>query len=78
MKCEQWEDLRDPGFIPLPANSVEHEPRNGVLMCRNHRGRFDDHQFYIRWVPEVRSALAPIAISRLLLISFTSHPLLAG
>jgi hypothetical protein len=25
-------------------------------MCRNDRGRFDLHKFYIRWVPEVRSA----------------------
>ncbi|KAF5382142.1 hypothetical protein D9615_004426 [Tricholomella constricta] len=49
---ETWEDLRHHGFIPLLAKSVQHEARNGVLLCKNHHGRFEDHEFYIRWVPE--------------------------
>ncbi|KAJ7670506.1 hypothetical protein B0H17DRAFT_948651 [Mycena rosella] len=51
---ETWEDLRVRGFIPSNAKGVEHEARNGILMCGAHRPFFDNLYFYIRWVPEVR------------------------
>lgn len=41
------------GWIPATARSVIHEPRNGILLCKNHHGAFDHHQFFIRFVREV-------------------------
>ncbi|KAJ7670521.1 hypothetical protein B0H17DRAFT_1085788, partial [Mycena rosella] len=50
-----WEDLRVRGFIPPNAKGVEHEARNGILMCGAHHRLFDKLYFYIRWVPEKNS-----------------------
>src|ERR1700735_2512550 len=46
--------MRERGLIPLQSKSVQHEARNGVLLCWNHHGAFVRHSFYIRWVPVVR------------------------
>jgi hypothetical protein len=50
----QWKLLRSKGLIPQQSKSVKHEARNGVLLCKTHRGLFDAHVFYIRWEPVVR------------------------
>jgi len=49
--CLRWRT--EQGFIPAQAKSVEHEARNGMLLCRSHHGLFDSFYFYIRWVPQV-------------------------
>lgn len=57
----QWADLKTRGFIPSQCKSVEHETRNGILLCCNHHRIFDAYKFYIRWVPDVRSHLPTLA-----------------
>jgi hypothetical protein len=49
----QWENLRTRQFIPRQAKTVEHEARNGLLLCKNHHSLFDAYRFYIRWIPGV-------------------------
>ena len=45
--------MRSNGLIPTQSKSVEHEARNGVVMCVMHHRMFDRYIFYIRWVPMV-------------------------
>ncbi|KAF8248442.1 hypothetical protein K440DRAFT_583369 [Wilcoxina mikolae CBS 423.85] len=47
-----WEQLRQLHWIPAAAKSVEHECRNGVIMCKNHHHAFDNFQYFVRFVPE--------------------------
>ena len=49
----QWAEMKEAGFVPENAKSVEHEARNGLLLCKNHHGLFDSYSYYIRWIPEV-------------------------
>ncbi|TRM66516.1 hypothetical protein BD626DRAFT_545722 [Schizophyllum amplum] len=47
LKARQW----------LPPNAThhgQHDPRNGMLMCANHRLAFENYWFYIRYSPEKR------------------------
>lgn len=42
------------GWIPKEAKPKgENEPRNGVIMCRNHHRAFDSYNFFIRFFPDV-------------------------
>jgi len=50
----RWEFMRRKGLIPAASKSVEHEARNGVIMCSNHHLMFDGYEFYIRWVDTIR------------------------
>ncbi|KZP31232.1 hypothetical protein FIBSPDRAFT_945258 [Athelia psychrophila] len=50
---DTWADLKTRGFIPSQCKSVEHETRNGILLCCNHHRIFDAYKFYIRWVPDL-------------------------
>ncbi|KAF8253415.1 hypothetical protein K440DRAFT_576510 [Wilcoxina mikolae CBS 423.85] len=47
-----WEQLRLHHWIPAAAKSVEHECRNGVIMCKNHLTAFHNFQYFVRFVPE--------------------------
>ncbi|KIM39621.1 hypothetical protein M413DRAFT_29320 [Hebeloma cylindrosporum] len=49
---ETWALMREKAIIPCQAKSVAHEPRNGILLCKNHHHAFDHYEFYIRWVPQ--------------------------
>ncbi|KAF6749713.1 hypothetical protein DFP72DRAFT_912492 [Ephemerocybe angulata] len=50
-----WSDLKARGWIPPKVTTYpEHEPRNGMVMCANHRTGFNEYLFFIRYVPEVR------------------------
>lgn len=44
-----WQWLKEEACcIPWNARGVEHECRNGILLCRNHHAAFDAHYLYIR------------------------------
>ncbi|KAF8816794.1 hypothetical protein BYT27DRAFT_7076396, partial [Phlegmacium glaucopus] len=49
----KWSDCCDRGYIPLSAKSVEHEPRNGMLLCPNHYIHFNSCACFLRWIPEI-------------------------
>ena len=49
----QWKTMKQHGFVPEQAKSVEHEARNGIQLCVNHYRLFDTYYYYIRWMPEV-------------------------
>ncbi|KAJ7081445.1 hypothetical protein C8R44DRAFT_67747 [Mycena epipterygia] len=53
-ESKTWKRLKRLKIIPAGAKSAEHEPRNGVLMCANHRNTFDRFFFNIRWIPSVQ------------------------
>ncbi|KAF5325850.1 hypothetical protein D9611_001054 [Ephemerocybe angulata] len=60
-----WSDLKARGWIPPKVTDYpEHEPRNGVLMCANHRAGFNEYVFFIRYVPEVQ---------KYVFINFSNH-----
>jgi len=51
-----WELLKHLGWAPEHIKKTpDHEPRNGLLMCANHRGAFDALTFFIRFQPAVES-----------------------
>ncbi|EIM91915.1 uncharacterized protein STEHIDRAFT_151270 [Stereum hirsutum FP-91666 SS1] len=51
----EWLDLQRRRWIPSQAKEhVEHEPRNGLLMCPTHHKAFDAYEFFIRYMPEAR------------------------
>jgi hypothetical protein len=72
MKCTQWENLRRKKFIPAQAKSVEHEARNGILLCKS---LFDAFYFYIRWVRQVRlpPSIIPLRPLSFYCFSFIAH-----
>src|SRR5258708_385104 len=49
----QWETMKQHGFVPEQAKSVEHEARNGIRLCATHHCLFERYCYYIRWMPEV-------------------------
>ncbi|KAN0085846.1 hypothetical protein V8E55_006980 [Tylopilus felleus] len=50
-----WVKLREKGWIPQKAKRLgEHESRNGLTLCSNHRVTFDKHYFFIRYSPDIR------------------------
>ena len=49
----QWQAMKEYGFVPEQAKGVEHEARNGILLCATHHNLFDSYCFYIRWIPQV-------------------------
>jgi hypothetical protein len=50
----QWYDLKYHGWIPLQTRLYpQHEPRNGLLLCSNHRIWFDNYFFFLRFSPKV-------------------------
>ncbi|KAK1235242.1 hypothetical protein PQX77_001548 [Marasmius sp. AFHP31] len=51
---ETWETIKKNGYIPSGVKSVEHEPRNGLLMCFYHHNicMYDDYYYFIRYIPE--------------------------
>ncbi|KAF8430291.1 hypothetical protein EV426DRAFT_511252, partial [Tirmania nivea] len=49
--ADQWEFLKKNGYIPAHAKSHIHEARNGILMCLNHHKSFNDHLWFVRFVP---------------------------
>ncbi|KAF5383173.1 hypothetical protein D9615_004890 [Tricholomella constricta] len=52
---DTWADLQDRGWIPEQAKeNPRHDPRNGVLMCKNHQRSFDAFTFFIRFFPDIR------------------------
>ncbi|THU92262.1 hypothetical protein K435DRAFT_213286 [Dendrothele bispora CBS 962.96] len=50
---ETWEELKGLGWVPQQAKDVVQEPRNGLQLCRNCHGHFDDLSVFVRYVPEV-------------------------
>ena len=50
--------------MPVQANEdPQHEPRAGMLMCKNHHGYFDNYDFFIRYLPEVSLILLCFELS---------------
>ncbi|EJD04317.1 uncharacterized protein FOMMEDRAFT_167528 [Fomitiporia mediterranea MF3/22] len=50
-----WLELKARRWIPPQANQYpRHEPRNGLLMCPNHRLSFENYGFFIRFYPNIR------------------------
>ncbi|KAJ7481585.1 hypothetical protein FB451DRAFT_1236497 [Mycena latifolia] len=49
-----WEDLKSRSWLPHTVKSVEHEPRNGLTLCPNHRKLFDHYKYFIRFIPEIQ------------------------
>ncbi|KAF8585920.1 hypothetical protein K439DRAFT_1646404 [Ramaria rubella] len=65
---EIWEDLKDRNWIPSQAKDFpRHEPRDGLLMCRNHHSLFDEYAFFIRFLPDIR---------KFILINYSCDPAL--
>ncbi len=53
--ARQWSDLKRRDWIPLQTTkSPKHDPRNGLLLCSNHRLLFDGYSFFLRLLPNVR------------------------
>jgi hypothetical protein len=50
-------DLFQRAWIPPTSKSVQHESRNGILMCATHHLNFDNHRFYIRYWEQVDVSL---------------------
>ncbi|KAF8967442.1 hypothetical protein BDZ97DRAFT_1656355 [Flammula alnicola] len=50
---ETWADLRQRGYVPNQARSVEHEPRNGLSLCPYHHKGFDGFGYFIRYMPQI-------------------------
>ncbi|KAI0030164.1 hypothetical protein K488DRAFT_54795 [Vararia minispora EC-137] len=56
---DKWEDLLERNWLPPKAkHSVQHEPRNGLLMCPNHHAHFDKYNFFLRYLPGVRKVVS--------------------
>ncbi|KAF8835485.1 hypothetical protein BDN67DRAFT_1015527 [Paxillus ammoniavirescens] len=52
---DTWDNFKRRGWIPGQAKAApRHEPRDGMLMCKNHHGQFGAYAFFIRFFPEVR------------------------
>ncbi|KAG2075212.1 hypothetical protein BDR04DRAFT_1150510 [Suillus decipiens] len=52
---ELWRKLKTLNWIPRQAKSTfQHEPRDGLLMCCNHRRAFYNYDFFIRFFPDIR------------------------
>jgi len=52
-----WTDLQQRGWLPVPGQTKglpRHEPRNGLVLCRNHHALFDGYHFFIRFFPEIK------------------------
>lgn len=50
-----WRNLKERCWIPHQAKGApHHDPRNGMLMCKNHRGQFNAYRFFIRFFPDIR------------------------
>ncbi|THU91593.1 hypothetical protein K435DRAFT_727062 [Dendrothele bispora CBS 962.96] len=47
-----WSELKDRGWVPHRAKDVVKEPRNGILLCRNCHGHFDELRIFVRYLPE--------------------------
>ncbi|KAH9990337.1 hypothetical protein BJV77DRAFT_621645 [Russula vinacea] len=45
----------------------QHEPRAGLLMCCSHRVLFNGHEFFIRFLPDIR---------KFVLVNYTNEPTL--
>jgi hypothetical protein len=56
VNTQQWRDLKHRNWIPSQVKAQpSHEPRNGLLMCANHRALFDAYDFFIRYFHDVGS-----------------------
>ncbi|EJF59951.1 hypothetical protein DICSQDRAFT_64233 [Dichomitus squalens LYAD-421 SS1] len=54
-KPELWAELKARRWLPEQAkHRVQHEPRNGILMCPNHHKMFDSLDAFIRFDPQTR------------------------
>ncbi|KIM88871.1 hypothetical protein PILCRDRAFT_243289 [Piloderma croceum F 1598] len=63
---ETWDNLKDRRWIPSQAKAApRHEPRDGMLMCKTHHGRFDSNAFFIRFFPDIR---------KFVFINYSGHP----
>lgn len=52
---QTWYDLKYHGWIPLQTRLYpQHEPRNGLLLCSNHRIWFDNYFFFLRFSPKIQ------------------------
>ncbi|EDR10415.1 uncharacterized protein LACBIDRAFT_325432 [Laccaria bicolor S238N-H82] len=40
-ETDTWDEMRDTGFVPRTAKSVEHEPRNGIQLLSSHTPESD-------------------------------------
>ncbi|KIM41311.1 hypothetical protein M413DRAFT_27683 [Hebeloma cylindrosporum] len=49
-----WADLKKRNYIPEEAKSPQHEPRNAMVLCTEHKFAFQGHKSIIRFVPEQR------------------------
>ncbi|KAF8345072.1 hypothetical protein F5887DRAFT_1102802 [Amanita rubescens] len=50
-----WNGLKVRGWIPREAKDTpRHEPRDGMIMCKTHRGIFNAYGFFIRFCPDIR------------------------
>ncbi|CAA7260764.1 unnamed protein product [Cyclocybe aegerita] len=52
---ETWRDLKRRRWLPSQAKDrPRHEPRDGMLMCRNCHSSFNSYHFFIRFLPDSR------------------------
>ncbi|PPQ67945.1 hypothetical protein CVT26_005825 [Gymnopilus dilepis] len=67
---EIWSDLKARGWIPSQAKALpRHEPRDGLLMCRNHHAWFDAYAFFIRFIPDMQ---------KFVFVNYSNHSALAA
>ncbi|KAF9475022.1 hypothetical protein BDN70DRAFT_996718 [Pholiota conissans] len=55
---EAYEFMRGMHYSPSNAKSVDCEPRNAILLCLNHYSSFENHDIYVRWMPETDEFVA--------------------
>ncbi|KAL5492451.1 hypothetical protein ACEPAI_3898 [Sanghuangporus weigelae] len=54
-ELQTWIGLKRRGWLPEETKEhPEHEPRDDLLMCKNHHSGFDECHFFIRFLPDVR------------------------
>ncbi|KAF8960878.1 hypothetical protein BDZ97DRAFT_1831237 [Flammula alnicola] len=49
-----WATLKAKHYIPQAAKSAQHEPRNGLSLCKTHHYLFDEFYFFIRYNPDTQ------------------------
>jgi len=63
---EVWPTLYLHKWFPPQAKShPQHEPRNALIMCKNHHMSFNAYDFFIRFVPGIR---------KFVFVNYSNHP----
>ncbi|KAH9930404.1 uncharacterized protein BXZ73DRAFT_101780 [Epithele typhae] len=67
-----WRELRGRLWIPVQAKRhIANEPRNGLLMCRDHCRQFEAYHFFIRYFPGPEN---DPKLGRYVLINYADFP----